>query len=717
MDTFEDLPLLVDNLLVRRRGRPDDPLYRIVWTGKDSATTFLVRVDGAEDWIAHTATRALQARLAPDYADIDALELVDRAEDPFLASHRAEPTQRAAKRFALIKELVSGDNLYRVLAGIRTTALYEACGKEAGKSRQTIAQWVKLYLTRGLCADALDGDLHHCGGRGQRRNTTRKIGRPRSVTAGVGTQVDARGRGILNAGFFMYKAKNLSYKQVKEFIDLHYCRDWAVGARYTVGQVRYYIEQAESVVAREKRRQGARNFKLKSRPYHGKSRVYGPGAEYQIDATVADIYLVSALNRAQVVGRPTIYIVTDTFSRLIVGFYVGFENPSILGAALAMESVVTPKVELCRGYGLTLDEAHWPSHHLPARILHDRGSEFMSFLAWQRLKGRYGVDFDNAPPFRPDWKAIVESRFHLLKKEWGPYVPGLVERDYQERGGADYRLDAHLTLQEFTKVFVSGVVKYNNRPLEDIDHLPEFVAEGLPPSPVELWKFGVRHFSGLLRSEAIDAVRACVYPRATVRVTKEGIAFGTRFYETPRSVAEQWFSRARFDGSWTVDLACDPAAPERAYLIHDDGTFEHATLRATGAHYNESVSLAEILLLKQAATKNYANGVHDIADFQLDVQAFAEGVIATAKKKTADERKLAGVKVPSTKDIRAAREGDRDHERSKRAAAFVKPHAERPTGAQRVDPLDTAAWDDDGIAEDALTMIKRQRQTNDQGDV
>jgi hypothetical protein len=716
MNTSEDLPLLVDNLLVRKRGCPDAPLYRIVWTGKDSATTFLVRIDGAEDWIAHSQTRALQARLAPDYTGSDALELVDGSEDPYLSGRRAEPTPRAAKRFTLIQELVSGESLYRVLAGIRTTALYEACGKAAGKSRQTIAQWVKLYLTRGLCADALDGDLHHCGGRGQRRNTTRKIGRPRVITPGVGKQVDAEGRDILSAGFIMYKAQNLSYTQVKSFIDRHYCRDWEVSTRYTVGQIRHYIDQAESVVAREKRRLGARNFKLKSRPYHGKSRVYGPGAEYQIDATVADVYLVSALNRAQVVGRPTIYIVTDTFSRLIVGFYVGFENPSILGAALTMESVVTPKVELCRAYGLTLDEAHWPSHHLPARILHDRGREFMSFLAWQRLKGRYGVDFDNAPPFRPDWKAIVESRFHLLNAEWGPYVPGLVEGDYQERGGADYRLDACLTLQEFSKVFISNVVKYNNRPLKDIDHLPEFVAEGLAPSPVELWKFGVEQYSGVLRREAIDAVRACVYPRATARVTKEGIAFGTRFYETPRSVAEQWFSRARFDGSWKVDLACDPAAPERAYLIHDDGSFEHATLRATGAHYDHSVSLAEIHLFKQAAAKNYAKGLHDIADFQLDVQAFAEDVIAKGKKKTADERSLAGVSVPSTRDTRTARESERDHERSKRAAAFVEPQSEPPTGVRPVEPSDAAAWDDDGIAADALAAIKRQRQTNDQGD-
>ncbi|WP_164907503.1 hypothetical protein [Clostridium septicum] len=48
--------------------------------------------------------------------------------------------------------------------------------------------------------------------------------------------------------------------------------------------------------------------------------VSGPGSLYQIDATVADVYLVSEFNRNWIIGRPVLYMVLDSFSRMIVGF-------------------------------------------------------------------------------------------------------------------------------------------------------------------------------------------------------------------------------------------------------------------------------------------------------------------------------------------------------------------------------------------------------------
>lgn len=50
------------------------------------------------------------------------------------------------------------------------------------------------------------------------------------------------------------------------------------------------------------------------------TQVLGPGSRYEIDATIADIYLVSDSDRACIVGRPTIYFVVDVFSRMVVGF-------------------------------------------------------------------------------------------------------------------------------------------------------------------------------------------------------------------------------------------------------------------------------------------------------------------------------------------------------------------------------------------------------------
>jgi len=70
----------------------------------------------------------------------------------------------------------------------------------------------------------------------------------------------------------------------------------------------------------------------------------GPGSVFQIDATVADVYLVSRFNRTHIIGRPVLYIVQDCFSKLIVGLYVGLEGPSWIGAAMALANTVGNKV-------------------------------------------------------------------------------------------------------------------------------------------------------------------------------------------------------------------------------------------------------------------------------------------------------------------------------------------------------------------------------------
>ena len=77
------------------------------------------------------------------------------------------------------------------------------------------------------------------------------------------------------------------------------------------------------------------------------TQVLGPGSRYEIDATIADIYLVSDSDRACIVGRPTIYFVVDVFSRIVVGFYIGFENASYVTAMQALQVAMTDKVELC----------------------------------------------------------------------------------------------------------------------------------------------------------------------------------------------------------------------------------------------------------------------------------------------------------------------------------------------------------------------------------
>jgi len=62
----------------------------------------------------------------------------------------------------------------------------------------------------------------------------------------------------------------------------------------------------------------------------------GPGSVFEVDATLVDVYLVSDLQ--QCIGQPVVYTVTDVFSSMLVGVYVGLEGPSWHEAIRAIEN-------------------------------------------------------------------------------------------------------------------------------------------------------------------------------------------------------------------------------------------------------------------------------------------------------------------------------------------------------------------------------------------
>ena len=73
-----------------------------------------------------------------------------------------------------------------------------------------------------------------------------------------------------------------------------------------------------------------------------------PGDVFEIDSTVADVHLISSLNRRKVIGRPTIYTVVDRATRMIVGLHVSLYHASWRAARQALANCFMPKKEYCR---------------------------------------------------------------------------------------------------------------------------------------------------------------------------------------------------------------------------------------------------------------------------------------------------------------------------------------------------------------------------------
>ena len=287
----------------------------------------------------------------------------------------------------------------------------------------------------------------------------------------------------------------------------------------------------------------------------------------------------------------------DVFSRMITGVYVGLEGPSWLGMMMALANMTMDKVEYCQQYGIDISEDDWPCHHLPDAILGDRG-ELISKNA-NIVTQNLNIKIENAAPFRPDWKGIVERRFRIINEKVKPFIPGAVDIDFNQRGGRDYRLDSKLDLDQFIQVIINMILHYNNKHmLKDYPRTVEMIADEVLPIPAQLWKWGIIHCSGRLRTLDSDIIKLNLMPRGNATITEKGIKFKGIYYTCDRADREMWFSNARA-GSLSraekkLEVSYDPRKTDYIYIPAQDGrSFTQCILLESQSKY-ENKNLYDI---------------------------------------------------------------------------------------------------------------------------
>jgi putative transposase len=123
----------------------------------------------------------------------------------------------------------------------------------------------------------------------------------------------------------------------------------------------------------------------------------------QIDHTLVDVLVVDELERLPL-GRPWLTLAIDLASRMVTGFYVSLDAPSILSVALALTQAVLPKdLWLC---DRELEMA-WPAYGLPELLHLDNAPEFKS-EALERGTREYGINLLYRPIGRPHFGGHIE---------------------------------------------------------------------------------------------------------------------------------------------------------------------------------------------------------------------------------------------------------------------------------------------------------------------
>lgn len=482
-----------------------------------------------------------------------------------------------------------GWNTYRfeLLAKKKREAIFEQLAVQYKTSKLKIKRIFTRYWQRGLVKNALLPDYIYSGGKGKTRVLSDiKVGRPRKY----GSQDVNQGINITDDVKLQFNHVIKKYYRQKEkqslaetydlllrdfYSDIYYENNvkkfkvWDRNRIPTYHQFYYWYNKNKDEKADILFRESAKHYESNKRPLlsNSLSEVDGPGTRYQVDATIADIYLVSSFDRSLIIGRPVVYGVIDVYSRMVTGIYVGLEGPSWIGAMMALDNMITDKVEYCSKYEIPINEAQWPAKHLPDIILADRG-EFEGYGV-EGLINNLSVKIENTSAYRGDLKGIIERHFRTMNGRIKRTSPGAIQKEFRERGDRDYRLDATLNLKEFTQIVIHLVLEHIQTIIEKYPLEKGMITSGLTATPIHLWNWGTENKKGRLQVVSNPNVyRLNLMPKGNARITRSGIKFKGLSYGSDKAIQEQWYLKAK---NTSIEIAYDPRDVSQIYIPHQDG--------------------------------------------------------------------------------------------------------------------------------------------------
>lgn len=328
----------------------------------------------------------------------------------------------------------------------------------------------------------------------------------------------------------------------------------------------FYKNQYNKTARKEIRRDGLSDFERNKKSLFGNAYEWRDRlGYYQMDATEADIYLVSSFDPDITIGRPVVYTAVDTLTGLIAGINVTLSQNSqdVMGCIV---NAAANKVLYCDLYGIKIKQEQWPSIGLPKGIITDQGNDFTGKKLEQLCK-RYDVEIETLPPFRPDRKGLVEKMFDLMQQIYKPILrkKGVIEADAKERWAVDYRDQAVLTLREFTKIIILCVLYLNNqRIVRSYIQTADMVKAKLKVSPSSLWKwFLKKNYDDTIPVDQRELYLLSL-PRDTATISKKGIFYKQYYY-----INTEQLNLIRTLGNKKVTIAYDDIYIDKIFLVID----------------------------------------------------------------------------------------------------------------------------------------------------
>jgi hypothetical protein len=496
-----------------------------------------------------------------------------------------EHIARRDKNYNLIRDIISDSTFIFDYATKKRSPQLAAYAKKNGVDRKSLARLITVYWRNGQDKMALLPAYAKSGGYGRDRAPTNKpLGAPKqprtiAVDRAAKFIVDDDAKIKFKKALKKYYLKETGLTLAKTYENLlkdSYSEELKLSEACgrpplvpTKKQFSYWRTKLFSKDQIIKQRTSENDYLRNKRGALGSiiDQSYLPGTHFEIDATVADVHIVSDLGAQYVLGRPTIYIVADRASRMIVGMHVSLYHASWRAARQALANCFLTKSIYCKGFGIHIDDSEWPCAHIPKELVCDNG-EMIGLQPKKVLTPMTKLSF--TPPYRPDCKGVVEKRFDIINKEVLHELLGTTRGGQVVRGSRDPRKDAIYTIKEITAEIIKAILEHNRSILDSLAFSsPLLIENDLSPTPLNYWKIHIAKHKHELQAANRDEVISRILPPAEVSMTRSGIYFNGMYYSCSEIEELNLASVARSSGRWKLEARIDENTTNYIYIRLD----------------------------------------------------------------------------------------------------------------------------------------------------
>jgi putative transposase len=394
----------------------------------------------------------------------------------------------------------------------------------------------------------------------------------------------------------------------------------------------------------------------------------------EMDHTPLDLFMIDERTWLPL-GRPTLTVAIDHYSRMLLGYYLSFESPSTAAVMGALRHAILPK-KLAAAVIASLKTVNkCPCYGRPEVLALDNGLEFLG-NDLESVAYDLGIRLQYCPKKEPRFKGVVERYLKTINYFFAHQLPGTSFAKFYQRGDYDPQKAALLTFAEFKQIFEKWV----------LDVYAQDKHSGTGSTPWARWQQGMAHCEPVLPEDLRSLQRRIGL------VTERSLRHDGIFLHGNRYNGEEVGPILRAYGKGVkVRLVYDPEDLGEIQVWGPDDV-DPVTVKALDYEFMHGLTVKQNEFIREYL-REQGDSVVDRAALEQARLELAQAIeeLMTSRKHNARRRSAALRGITSNRTS---------------GTEILTPKTKKPSSSKKAKPIKTVSPSDVGQDEKALEFIK-----------